>query len=220
MRCTAMMLAVALLAACGGGPELEVRTYPLDHLSPADAEMLLTPYVRSEGGAIFRASEESPAITLRETPERLAQMEAILERHDRAPYTVELEFEVLEAGSFQGGSSEPGIDTLLRDVLRYESYRTAARAIVRVGPGHEVSQGLESGYILSAEVGRITPREVQLSIVFWIDEGVPVLTTGVTVPIGQTVVLGTAQGRSPGEATILTVRPTLIDEPAPARPAE
>lgn len=105
------------------------------------------------------------------------------------------------------------MDTLLRDVLRYEDYRTAARAVVRAGERQRVSQELGSEYQITGETGRISSRDVQLEITLWIENDNPVLQTGVTVPIGQTVVLGTARGRGPGEATILTVRPTLTEDP-------
>lgn len=221
-RATIVMLAAAAIAACGGSADMEVRTYELDHLDPEQADALLAPYVRTESGGAFSTGERSRAITVRETPETLDEIERVLADHDRAPHGVALEFAVLEAGTFEeGGDDAPGVDTLLRDVLRYEDYRTVARAVVRVGDRHSIHQNLGisrpgGGYLIEGGVARVTREDVELMITLYPSEGGKLIETGVTVPMGQTVVLGTAVAADPGTATILTVRPTLLESGAPA----
>lgn len=217
---TIALLAAAAIAACAGGERMEVRTYELAHLEKEDAEALVAPYVRTEGGGVFSAGENARAITVRESPETLEEIQRVLAEHDRAPHGVALEFAVLEAGSFDDAEEEaPGVDTLLRDVLKFEDYRTATRGVVRTGAHQEFDQNLrmpgsEEGYVINGRVGRITDREVQLRIALYPGSGPPLLQTSVTVPIGQTVVLGTAAGSGPDTATILTVRPTLLESAA------
>lgn len=220
---TITILAATAIAACGGSPDLEVRTYELDHLDQEEAENLLRPYVRSELGGVFPGGGDARAITVRERPGTLQEIERVLAEHDRGPYGVALEFQVLEAGSFDdGGDDVPGVDTLLRDVLKFEDYRTVARAVVRANEDQFVEQNLGmgrtgGGYLLRGLVGRVTREDAGLHIELFPSEGVKLIETGVTVPMGQTVVLGTAAGSGPDMATILTVRPTLLQAaPTPA----
>src|SRR5262245_8848908 len=104
-------------------PEIVVKTIPLRHLSSTEASNLLQPYARTAGGGAY-AVPGVRAITLREVPNILAEMERVLAIYDRSPATVTLNFQLIAAEPV--GPRDPavaGLDSLLRGVLRFSGYR-------------------------------------------------------------------------------------------------
>ena len=132
------------------------------------------------------------------------------------------------------------LDSTLRSVLRFPVYRLKAQGIATTGELSYISQQMgDAGdglhYSLSANVGPIKVQDadgnargtVQLQVGLHREgpqqmsqnnnmAGRPdkvvetMLATGVSVPLGTTVVLGTAATRINGVALILTVRPELV----------
>ncbi|HEV7587157.1 MAG TPA: hypothetical protein VGO40_03410, partial [Longimicrobium sp.] len=122
IRTTMVVLALAALAlgACDKRRGMAVRTYELHRLTVDEAETLLTPYV-DEGGFI---SGKNRLLTVRERPQRLDSIAAILRRYDGSPQVVALHFQVIEAGDFAGGDSTIArVEAPLRELFRYRGYR-------------------------------------------------------------------------------------------------
>lgn len=213
-------------------PQLVVKTIDLHHLSSADAVKLLEPYSRSMGGGVY-AVPSLRAVTIRETQAIIDEMLALLSRYDRDPANVTLNFQLIAAENT--GTRDPavaGLDSLLRGVLKFSGYRLLGTSVAIAGEREDVSQSIPTergSYTLSLEVSdvRVAAAEasVHLNVSLWrpaipATPGRPgsvasrLLTTGVTVPMGQTVVLGTtAAADSVGQrALILTVRPQLASQ--------
>src|SRR5689334_25138669 len=76
-----------------------VKTVPLHHLRSQDAVKLLSPYVQTLGGGVYEASASSSirAVTIRETQTVFNEMMAVLERYDRDPANVVLNFQLIAA---------------------------------------------------------------------------------------------------------------------------
>jgi hypothetical protein len=215
--------------------EFVVKTVPLKHLSSAEAVKLLQPYVISPGGGVFEVSTNVRAVTIRELAKPYTIMMRVLAQYDRDPTNVTLRFQLVAADN--GGSRDPsvaGLDSLLRGVLKYSGYRLLTTAVVNITERSSAQQTLSAGgelYKLYVDVSEMASDNSGSSIKMHVSltrtgaievNGVKsvdptVLSTGVTIPIGNTVVLGTGVesivstpgGRTGDRALILTVRPEL-----------
>ena len=208
-----------------------VKTVTLHHLVSVSAVKLLAPYVQTPGGGVYEVPNVN-AVTIRETPRIYDEMMAVLARYDRDPATVVLNFQLVSAE--QTATRDPavaGIDSLLRGVLKYSGYRLLGSAVATTGENHIVTQTIAGdSETLSLEVEvrdvRTEGNDATVNLhVSLIRPAVPaastanasvggrgpvdLLSTGVTVPIGQTVLLGTSASENGQKALILTVRPQL-----------
>lgn len=205
-----------------------VKTVTLHHLSSAEAVKLLSPYSQTPGGGVYEVSRVH-AITVRETPKIYADMMAVLAQFDREPANVTLNFQLIAADG--SGTRDPGIaglDSLLRGVLKFSGYHLLGTAIATASEGGMATQTLaaESEVLtLQAIIGDLRVDGNEASVHLSVELRRPViamtngkafspnvLSTDVTVPIGQTVVLGTAASTIPNagaRALILTVRPQM-----------
>jgi hypothetical protein len=161
-------------------------------------------------------------------------MMTVLSRYDRDPANVTLNFQLIAADN--GSTRDPavaGLDSLFRGVLKFSGYRLLGTSIANASERGHVSQSLPTDretFTLTVDVNDLridaSNASVHLDVELWRGmTAVPasarqgmspkILSTGVTVPMGQTVVLGTtAASDSVGQrALILTVRPQL----APAK---
>lgn len=210
-----------------GNPMMQnqVKTLPLHHLSNSDAVLLLTPYVTGNG-TVYPLGSSIHAVTVRGNAAAIADAERVLAQYDRSPTTVSLSFQLIGAdNTTRRDASLAGIDSVLRGVLRFTGYHLLTVAMVNISEGANASQILTADgqdYRLSYEVTDISGTsadatvhvQVSLARTGVISNGrVPaiLLSTGVTIPIGHTVVLGSSAdgASSSGEtrALILTVRP-------------
>lgn len=211
-------VAVSLIAtmACNDQRDLKVRTFTLQHLTPADAQSLLVPYARSDGSMIYRAEGAIKAVTVRESATQMTEIERVLKQHDRVPASVLLRFQLIEG--LDTAHTDPVLAELLaalEPVLRYRGYRLVGEGIVTVTDQQIFRQTLGSGrhtVALTAEVQemRLTEDGGAIRLHVRVDpvpsgKG-PLLETGLTVPIGQTVLLGSTQGPS-GGPLLVTVKP-------------
>ncbi len=205
--------------------EFVVKTVPLHHLTSNEAVKLLIPYVATAGGGVFEVSPNVRAVTIRELPKIFAEMMMVLGQYDRDPATVTLNFQLIAAEN--SNTRDPGVaglDSLLRGVLKYTGYRLLTTTVATASEGGIVTQTLSAdGESFTLEVFvtdmRVDGNEASVHLsVHLTRNGVPskaqpanqVLSTGVTVPIGQTVVLGTSATDIGQRALILTVRPQLV----------
>jgi hypothetical protein len=223
--------------------EFIVKTVPLRHLTSAEAVKLLSPYVENAGGGVYEVGQSIRAVTIRETMKPYMQMMQVLGQYDRDPATVTLNFQLVAAdNSGQRDQAVAGLDSVLRGVLKFSGYRLLTTAVLNVGERATAQQSLSVGgvpYKLFVDVADITSDGANASIRMHVTlarSGVvevnglksaepSVLSTGVTIPIGNTVVLGTSV--EPGKrsvvdgvvtsgddrALILTVRPQIVATP-------
>jgi len=204
--------------------ELTVRTIPLHHLTSAEAVKLLSPYSLTPGGGVYEISPQIRAVTVRETPKIFAEMMAVLSQYDREPASVTLNFQLIAAEN--SNSRDPGVailDSLLRNVLKYSGYRLLTTSVATASENGYVSQTLSADgetFTLGVSVSDLriegTAASVHLTVALSRNAApakgqmpASVFTTGVTVPVGQTVVLGTSSTDSGQRALFLTVRPQL-----------
>lgn len=212
--------------------ELEVRTFTLRQLAPMDAASLVSPYIVSPDGGVFAPGNGvTRAITVRETARVLARIDSVLAMLDRPRPTVRLRFQLIAAQE-QGGERDPRIaslDSTLRDLFRFQSYRLLAQTAVAVGEWKEFAQsfGAEDQQLyLSGVINAVTTdadsARVSLEVALSRPpvtgdlrtdrnpaSGARVLSTGLSIPIGQTVVLGSGASGKGVQALILVVTPEL-----------
>jgi hypothetical protein len=209
-----------------------VKTVPLHHLRSQDAVKLLSPYVQTQGGGVYEASASSSirAVTIREIQTVFNEMMAVLERYDRDPATVVLNFQLIAAENTN--TRDPAVaslDTLLRSVLKFSGYRLLSTSVAAASEGQMVSQTISADgdpLLLSVQISELRSEGNDASVQLYVQlnrQSIPatpqnggngrpaseLFSTGVRVPIGQTVVLGTSAAEGGTRAMILTVRPQL-----------
>jgi hypothetical protein len=207
-----------------------VKTVPLHHLSSVEAVKLLQPYVRTPGGGVFEVSPNIRAVTVRETQSVFNEMMSVLERYDRDPATIVLNFQLIAAENTN--TRDPAVaslDTLLRSVLKFSGYRLLTTSVAAATEGQGVSQTLSAdgdALTLNVRISEMRTEGSDASVQLYVQlyrqaiqatpqnngngrAGSELFSTGVRVPIGQTVVLGTSAVEGGQRAMILTVRPQL-----------
>ena len=207
-----------------------VKTVPLHHLSSQEAVKLLSPYVRSPGGGVYDVSSNIHAVTIRETQAVFDEMQGVLERYDRDPATIVLNFQLIAAENTN--TRDPAVaslDTLLRSVLKFTGYRLLTTSVAAATEGQSVTQTLSADgdpLSLSVMIRELRTEGSDASVQLYVQlhrQSIPasaqnngvgrpmseLFSTGVRVPIGQTVVLGTSAAEGGQRAMILTVRPQL-----------
>jgi hypothetical protein len=207
-RMTMAVLALAALAlgACDKQRGMTARTYTLHRLTFQEASTLLTPYI-AEGGYL---SGKDRFITVRERPERLDSIAAILQRYDGAPRSVALHFQVIEAGDFAGGDSAIArVEAPLRELFRYRGYRLLGELTVRAMEGMPFRQEQE-GLRVAGSVGEVTPDgpDARVTVEVAVTSPSGSVTTTVSGAPGKTMVIGT-QKRTGGGAIIAAVTPEV-----------
>jgi len=218
-------------AAASTRPDFVVKTIPLKHLNSTEAMQLLSPYGQTAGGGVYQVPGVR-AVTVREVPKVLAEMEKVLAIYDRSPATVTLNFQLIAAEPV--GARDPavaGLDSLLRGVLKFSGYRLLRTTVANASENERVSQSLaaeQETYTLRVLVSEIRSEGAEASVHLTVSlekdqsvvtpggktpvAGRELLSTGVNVPIGHTVVLGAAAADGADRALILTVRPQIAGE--------
>lgn len=226
----AVLFVVSSARAQTSSDTIVTMTVPLKHLSAKDAVQLLQPFVtspaysNSPGGGVFPVPGGT-AITIREKVSNYGRMLQLLREYDRSAATVAFTFQLIVAD--YSGKRDPDIaslDTLLRSVLKYTGYRLVGVGVMRSGESsfaRETITADDQKFTLLMSVADIrtsgADASVKLSVSLrrdpaFIKEGQvldEMFNTGVTVPIGQSVVLGSAS-LDAKRAIILTVRPQLV----------
>ncbi len=204
----ALSLGVLFLAAgCRRAPELETRTFPLEHLGPGEAQSLVLPYVFTDReGMPGKLSAAASAITVRETPDNLDKIGRVLKEYDKARPDVRLHFRLIEADGYK--TSDPRIaevEAQLRKIFQFGGYRLMGEAYVAATDESNVRQGLrgpDDPYAVSAEIHWVHPRVIRLQDVWlWHGSHDVLIQTTVNVRPGQTLVLGTSPGTATGSST-------------------
>jgi len=206
---------VLLLAFCDSGPDLDVRTFPLQHRSGYEAAELIAPYVFTDReGAPGQMSATSDAISVRESPDNLDKIARVLETFDVPVPALRLRFQLIEADSFR--EEDPAIAhvvTQLRELFRFQGYRLLGEAVVQVAGESGSAQEAEQRFLGTDEFFQVQVASriqragsVRLDpVALWYGNSDRVLETSVTVNAGQTVVIGGSKAREGGRSFILTV---------------
>ncbi len=210
--------ALALFYACGGGPDLDTRTFELQYLEPGEAVEMVTPYVygdRDEAPGVVRAF--SGGLTVRETADNLDRIGRVLAEYDRPKPGVRLIFQIIEAdGPGEPDSRIQDVESALRELFRFDGYRLVAETNMAAMEGTGSSQHLHEGmreYFISANVQQIRGSADRASVALRVQLMLPdvgsAIETSMVVPVGQTVVLGSTKPIDQ-PTLILTVRPELV----------
>ena len=213
------------------GPAIVVRTFTLRHMQPEEAAKLVAPYVMSPKGGVFEAGGAVRAITVRETPHVLARIDSLLRAHDRTPRVITFRFQLLSADDTP--TRDPAvaaIDSTLRRLFRFTGYRLLSEGTAIASENATFSLTLAAAderFALGGTVGGVRAADGRGSVHVLVSLSRPaigpaermagggevLLSTGVTVPIGQTAVLGSAAPGGKIQALILVIRPELVPVP-------
>ena len=221
---SALLLAPPALPA-QASPELVTRTISLEYLTPSDAARLVAPYVQSSMGGAFSAGEGVRAITVRETPARLAEIESIIRKQDHAPVhqAVRLHFQLIRAdSSSQRDARIADVDSTLRQLLGVTGLHLEGEAVTQVDEGADFHVGLPRTFsiegacraISSGAEGRVrinVTLERPKARMFQAEPSKETLIgTGLTIPYGRNVVLGTTT--SEGAVYVLSVQAERVPD--------
>lgn len=199
----ALMLCAPLSLRAQTSPELVTRTITLEYLTPSDAARLVAPYVQSAKGGAFSAGDAVRAITVRETAARLAEIESIIRKQDHAPLrqAVRLHFQLIRADSSPARDQRiAGVDSTLRSLLAVTGLHLEGDAVTQLDEGASFNIGLPKSFRIQGDCRAIVAGTVRLGVslvrpkerTFPTEDPTETLIgTGLTVPFGQNVVLGT-----------------------------
>ena len=215
-----------------------VRLFQLDFISNADAAKLLAPFVpASPYCGVFDAGGAVHGVTVKAHPDVLARVDSLLRIHDRASPPTVLRFQLIAAldSAVRDAAIPPNVDATLRDLFRFGGYRLLAQGTATTGTSSfeiTMSAGYDIymvagvlGSSVSGRGGRGTTSQAPYAspVTTAIEMNVrltgpganrqlqTLLSTGLSIPIGETVVLGSAATTSGGrQALILTVRPEML----------
>lgn len=156
-----------------------------------------------------------------------------------APVTVTLNFQLIEASN--SGLRDPalaGLDSTLRSVLRFSGYRLLTTSVLNLSAGSMSQQTLRAdgeNYRLACSIrnaaaesrdGRVyldvtLERFVPVAVVDGHAAETPVFSTGVDIPVGNTVVLGSFVEDHPHtvKASRMVTGDTLVKVGAEAVPS-
>ena len=216
---------------------LPVRTFTLRYLDQGQAGRLLSPYVYEANAAVFPGAT-SHEITVRATRHTLQVVDSLLREHDKASATISLRFQLYAAVDSGGEALPQDIGPALRSTFRFNGYRMISQGSISTSEDASFSTtlgvgGLHGDATLYRVGGRVESiagnAKGSLPLTIRLNEVAPggmpgpeVFSTGLTVPLGQTVVLGSgavgAYVQTKGEmrpelrtqALILAVHPEIV----------
>lgn len=215
------------------GAPYPVLTFPLQSLSADAAAKLLAPYMPDRNAGVFDASNAISAITVRAPKEVLNTVDSLLRVYDHAPATITLHFKLIAASdsAVARDAAISEIDATLRQMFRYGGYRQIAEGTTTISEHSNFMMTLTSGganYELSGSAGGTSGSGANLSQQLTVrlygstipngialpagqrgSAGRTIVSTGLTVPVGQMVVIGGATGNDAGRTLILVVRPDV-----------
>ena len=206
-------------------PQLETRTIQLRNLRATDAARLVSPYIRAARGGVYEAGDLQ-AITVVESPATIARIDSLLRENDRSPAVLVFRFQLIAANDTPGRDAAiASIDSTLRGLFRFKGYHLLGEGTTSAGENETFSMTIAGGeerFALGGDVvavragangsARLRVRLARATPGTY--EGRPMqsetlLSTGLTVPIGQTIVLGSAAPGGANQALILAVRPEV-----------
>jgi len=229
LRFLLCLAAASTLGAQEQQAPLVTRTIPLRYLQAVDAARLISPYVRSPQGGVYEATAVR-AVTVTETASTIARIDSIIRENDRSPAVLTFRFQLITGDDTPGvDSSIESLATTLRGLFRYKGYHLIGEGSASAGETANFSLTIAGGQDRFALNGEVDALQVgnngAVRIRVWLAnapngtyQGKPIesehlLSTGVTIPLGQTVVLGSAAPGGSNKALILAVRPDVAIPP-------
>lgn len=212
------VLLIAAALACGRSPDLETRTYRLDHLEASQAAEMISPYVyENREDAPGRISTFDGGLTIRETEDNHSRISELLEEADRPRPVVRLRFQLIAADGGNGSDARiEEVVAVLRDLFRFENYELLEEVQMTGTEGAFLEQQVSVGqrsYRITGELDNVRVRRDSGSVELSVSLDGPTTPTGqdlfgttVTLPLDQTVVVGSSRLDQQDEAIILTVR--------------
>lgn len=198
---------------------LEVRTVPLARLSAPDAVDLLTPYITAEGGAVYRAGSEVKAITIRERRERMDDLVRILREYDHPPASVTLSVMSLVAGERGSLAAELApLADILMPLAGGSGLRVASSETIIGTEGQIINTRFGTGsgaFLLTVEIVSTLVQDTTLSVRLRVSasrpsDSAPLLRTDITIPLRQSVALGSARTEGADRRPLVLLTPTRI----------
>ena len=184
---------------------LPVRTFTLRHLDREQAGRLLGPYVYEPNAAVFPGAT-SHEITVRASRRTLQVVDSVLRERDLPRATVTLKFQLYAAVDSGGEQLPPDIGPALHSTFRFNGYRMLSQGSISTSEDASFSTTLgAAGMLGDATLYRVSgavesiggnakgsiPLAIRLNEVSPAGASGPeVFATGLAVPLGQTVVLG------------------------------
>ncbi|MDE0452368.1 MAG: hypothetical protein OXI90_11470 [Gammaproteobacteria bacterium] len=245
MLCTSAGVLLAALAMLLGGcdpewgqpetPQLETRTFALQHMEGSEAVDLIDPYVYAERvgapGMVSEAKRDSRAITVRETADNLDRIAAVLAEFDRpSSGSLALKFQLISPNGSEAGPQIADVVRELDRFLRFDGYSLEGEALVSLVSGafHQRIKAEEATYEISGvywsrtktlkiNVRTNRPQTFGSNTITTVSGGRQLFTTEVVIQPGKTLVLGTVTG---DETTAILVVRSLMTDPVDADPAE
>ena len=232
------VLGSARLSAQADSDPPNVRTFPLKYLSNSDAAKLVSPYAQftSSGSGVFEAGSAVHAITVRAPQRVLLRVDSLLKANDRPRPTIVLRLQLIVTSD--SAVSDPDIAAIgaeLHNLFRFKGYRLLSQNTAQANEGASFLTTMrgDNGDVISVtgqleNVRREAPQTVQLSVrLTQVSRQVnapggvketaqanqPLLNTVLTIPVGQTVVVGGAISGGLAQALILTIRPEFPSKP-------
>ncbi|MEX1181732.1 MAG: hypothetical protein WEF86_00750 [Gemmatimonadota bacterium] len=213
MRTLMLATTTFLLLGCERGTE--TRTFALQYLDPEAAQAMIEPYVPA-AGTNLRHTTEPASLTITAPEVRLDQITQVLQTHDRPLPNVRLRFQVIEADGFaETDAAISDVEQALRELFRFAGYRLIDEAVVQAKASSHVETQLGSGedeYEIMAGLEGVVTGDNGKAVELWVtlsSSRGQVLATSLTVPSGQTVVVGSARSQADGRTVILVVRPVI-----------
>jgi hypothetical protein len=228
-------LTLAAPATAQDPRDLSVKTFTLRNLKPDDAAKLLGPYVTAPGGGVFEAGSIG-AITVRETFTNLKLIDSLLTIHDRPRAVLSMRFKLIAA--LDSSVRDPAIDDIdaeLRKLFKFRGYEligegtmlseemtdfmttvsTKPRSIGKDRDGKDMMFG-ETFRIrgwMDGISGTGADRSIRVSVTVQdASNDSELMRTGLTLPLGQTVILGSAKPTMGTRgALILVVQPQITE---------
>ncbi len=208
-------LASAAAAQGGGGPAArEERVFTLAHQAAAEAVSLVYPYLSDEGTVELRPGGN--ALVIRDTSAVVAKVALLLRDFDRPAQSVQLEIQIVSAGSGAPGESglSPELLTRLQTLLRYRSYRVVAASQVDASEGWDVVSALGPDYEVDFRLGLVgTDRRIKLHGFRVLrregdSETRPLIHTNLNLMLDKPMVLGLARTESSERALMVVLHCT------------
>jgi hypothetical protein len=226
-RCVALLALAGRAVLAQQATPLSVRTFTLHNLRAEDAAKLVSPYVQSRDGGVFDAGSMR-AITVKETPQLLARIDSLLRAHDRPRVTLTLRFQLIAAYDTAVQRADPAIasvDAALRGLFRFAGYKLVGDGVTTVEESQAFEVAVSVGqelYAFNGWVENVVDVDGKESVRVTVNlldrgpidaeprsKGTTLLSTGLTMPIGQTILVGSTASGTRAPVLILAVRPEL-----------
>ncbi len=201
-----------------GARSRQERVFTLSHQAAAEAVSLVYPYLSDAGTVELRPGGN--ALVVRDSPEIVAKVALLLRDFDRPAQSMQLEIQIVSAGSGAAGESglSPDLVARLQTLLRYRSYRLVAASRVDASEGWDVVSALGPEYEVDFRLGLVgADRRIKLHGFRVLrregdSEAKPLIHTNLNLVLDKPMVLGLARTESSERALMVVLHCTKRQE--------